>query len=120
MVYTSESPALAALEQLVGLDEPSALARMVLIAVDIPDAVVTDLDAAALPPNWRSYPAPPELQRLGDAWISGRASLALRVPTVVVPHQFNFLLNPLHEAFAALRPGDSETFELDERLLRRP
>lgn len=48
MVYTSESPALAALEQPVGLDEPSALARMVLIAVDIPDAVVANLEAGGL------------------------------------------------------------------------
>lgn len=73
-----------------------------------------------MPPNWRSYPAPPELQRLGDAWIARAASPAVRVPTVVVPHQFNFLLNPLHKAFAALRLGDPETFELDERLLERP
>jgi hypothetical protein len=30
------------------------------------------------------------------------ASLALRVPSVVVPSEFNFLLNPAHDAFGTV------------------
>jgi RES domain-containing protein len=119
MVYTADSPSLAALEVLVGLGDASFLPGYVLCSVEIPDAAVETLDPKALPASWQSYPAPPELQRIGDAWLKERQSLALRVPSVVVPRQPNFLLNPAHKAFAKLRVGKAEPFVFDERLMKR-
>ena len=119
MVYTADSPSLAALEVIVGLGDASFLPGYVLCSVEIPDAAVESLDANALPANWQSYPAPPGLQRVGDAWLKDKRSLALRVPSVVVPRQPNFLLNPDHKAFAKLRFGKAEPFVFDERLIKR-
>jgi RES domain-containing protein len=119
LVYTSESPALAALELLLGLSDSTALGGFVLLSVEIPDGAIVDLETARLPPSWKSFPAPPELAQLGDTWAKTRASLALRVPTVVVPYQSNILLNPLHDDFSSLRFGEPEPFAFDERLLER-
>lgn len=120
MIYAADSPSLAALELLVGLDDASFLSSFVLRSVDIPDAAIADLKANLLPANWRSYPAPPALARQGDAWIRSSSSLALRVPSVVVPQQSNLLIHPGHPDFRSLVFGAPEPFHLDPRLLRHP
>lgn len=119
MVYTSDSPALAALELLVGLDDASFLYGFVLRGVEIPERSIATLDPALLPASWQTSPAPPELARLGDDWIRSGRSAALRVPSAVVPQQTNLLLDPRHRDFATLRFGPPESFRLDRRLLRR-
>lgn len=118
MIYAADSPSLAALELLVGLDDTAFLSSFVLLSVDIPDPAIVDLPPDLLPANWRSYPAPPALARQGDAWIRAATSLALRVPSVVVPQQSNLLIHPGHPDFRSLVFGAPEPFPLDPRLLR--
>lgn len=120
VIYAADSPSLAALELLVGLEDASFLSSFVLLPVDIPEPAITDLQPNLLPANWRSYPAPPALARQGDAWIRAATSLALRVPSVVVPQQSNLLIHPGHPDFRSLVFGAAEPFHLDRRLLRRP
>jgi RES domain-containing protein len=66
VVYTSQSAALATLEVLVHLGRVSIMSAYVLIACSFDEALVTPLNRTHLPRNWRSYPAPPALQMLGD------------------------------------------------------
>jgi RES domain-containing protein len=42
--------------------------------------------------------------------------VALRVPSVIVPGEFNYLLNPAHPQFASVKIGKSEPFLFDPRL----
>jgi RES domain-containing protein len=51
-----------------------------------------------------------------DAWLAGGASVALRVPSVVVPSEFNYLLNPKHGDFTRISIGASMPFPFDPRL----
>ena len=120
MIYAADSPSLAALELLVGLEDAAFLSSFVLLSVDFPDPAIVDLKTDQLPADWRSYPAPPALARYGDAWIRAATSLALRVPSVVVPQQSNLLIHPKHPDFRSLVFGPPEPFHLDPRLLRRP
>jgi RES domain-containing protein len=71
MVYTSESLALAALEILAHLGQSSTLASYSRCAVHFDEAVITSLDRSLLPANWRVYPAPSELQLIGNRWVAG-------------------------------------------------
>jgi RES domain-containing protein len=119
MVYTADSPALAALEMLTALHDAGFLASYVLISIKFPEAAVTDVVRTQLPAEWHSFPAPPELQRIGDAWLKSNASAALRVPSEVTPQQFNYPLNPKHASFARFATGTPQPFQFDERLLRR-
>ncbi|MBI2497892.1 MAG: RES domain-containing protein, partial [Opitutae bacterium] len=41
---------------------------------------------------------------------------ALRVPSVVVPGEFNYLLNPAHPDFKRVKIGKPEPFSFDPRL----
>jgi RES domain-containing protein len=117
VVYTADSPALAALELLTQLNDATQLPKFVLIPADVPERVVETLDPARLPAAWRSHPAPPELQAIGDAWAKRGATAALRVPSAVEPRQSNLLLSPGHRDFGAIRIGRPEPYAFDLRLL---
>jgi RES domain-containing protein len=118
VVYTSQSAALAALELLVHLGRGSILAAYVLIPCTFDEAVVSRLDRKRLPRNWRSYPAPPELQLIGDEWVKSGTSAVLEVPSVVIDTDSNYLLNPRHGDFQAIRAMHPQPFEFDLRLLK--
>jgi RES domain-containing protein len=116
LVYTSQSAALAALEMLVHLGRSSMLLAYVLIPCVFDDAVILRLDRKRLPENWRAYPAPPELQSFGDEWVKSGTSAVLDVPSAVIDTETNYLLNPHHRDFRAVRIMDPQPFEFDLRL----
>jgi RES domain-containing protein len=118
LVYTSESAALAALELLVHLGRGSILGAYVLIACTFEETLVEHLDLKRLPGNWRSYPAPPELQLIGDEWVRAATSAILHVPSAVIASDSNYLLNPHHRDFKAIRVMHPKTSQLDPRLLK--
>jgi RES domain-containing protein len=117
MVYTSESLALAALEILAHLGRSRALASYSRCAVHFDAALVTSLDRSLLPADWRAYPAPAELQSLGNSWITSKTSAVLEVPSALVETESNYLINPLHPDFGSLIIESSEPFDFDPRLV---
>jgi RES domain-containing protein len=119
MVYTAQSAALATLEMLVHL-RAGATPAYVLIPCQFDGRLVERLDRRRLPADWRSYPAPPELQSIGDAWIKSQASAVLEVPSAIIASESNYLLNPRHPGFRTVRMGQPEPFPLDLRLLTPP
>jgi RES domain-containing protein len=118
VAYAASSRALALLEILVHVTRENAPADFVFVEADIPDDAIEALDAARLPRDWRVEPPPAALRAIGDAWVRERRSLALRVPSAVVPEEWNVLVNPAHVAFATLRiVGSPKRVVLDPRLL---
>jgi RES domain-containing protein len=120
MVYISASVSLAVLEVLVHLQDASLLSSYSLIPARFDEALVERLDRSRLPDGWRSYPAPNELQRIGDAWARSQRSAVLEVPSAVVERESNYLLSPAHPDFSSIVIGEPEPFTFDERLLARP
>lgn len=118
VAYASGNSALAVLEVLVHLQDVAILPSYSLVAASIPDALVEDLDPSLLPTGWNAWPVPPETQAIGDAWTRSGRSLALRVPSAVVPGGSNFLINPAHPDFARFIVDSVEPFSFDPRLLR--
>ncbi len=117
VVYTAESLALAALEVLVHSNPSELVASFVAVSAEIPEALTRrELRDSDLPPDWRNYPAPPHLRALGDAWAKALESAVLEVPSVVIPSESNFLLNPAHEGFARIRINPPVPFTFDPRL----
>jgi len=118
MVYTAATQSLAALEILVHTADPDDLRDYVVMPVELDEGLV--IEGPKLPRNWRSYPAPPSTMRLGDKWATGKASVGLRVPSVIIPSEWNYLLNPMHPEFGKLRIGKGERFAFDSRLTVMP
>ncbi|MGH7267329.1 MAG: RES family NAD+ phosphorylase [Candidatus Rokuibacteriota bacterium] len=120
VVYTSATLSLAALEYFVHLDPGDAPVDLVVVPADIADDVSRrELAAAALPRNWREYPAPAELADLGTAWVHDGASAVLVVPSAIVPQERNVLFNPAHPDFRRVRIGRPEAFSFDPRMWKR-
>lgn len=116
-MYTSATLALAALEVFVHLDVPEAADNLVAIPADVPASLsLTSVSAADLPHRWRHYPSPAALADIGARWIQEGLTAVLTVPSAVVPHELNYLLNPSHGAFRKIRIGKPERFSFDPRL----
>lgn len=118
MIYTAQSAALAALEMLVHLNSGALLSSYVLIPCSFPERVVLRLDRARLPARWRAHPAVPQLQLLGDAWLKNGLSAVLDVPSVIIPPDSNYLVNPAHPDFASIDVGPAQPFDFDARLMK--
>ena len=116
MVYCAETRALAALEVLANIRNPRVYFSLPWVA--LPAEIADDLieKPASLPKNWRANPYSLETQHFGTDWIKAQRSVALRVPSVVVPGEFNYLLNPAHPQFAKVKIGRPEPFSFDPRL----
>lgn len=117
IVYASDSISLAALELLVHLHRSAVLDHYQVITLDVADEDLLILDDTQLPTDWRTDPAPASTAAIGATWLRDQTSVALAVPSVLIPQQRNLLLNPAHPRFERLaRAAIFEPFKFDPRL----
>lgn len=117
VVYAASSAALALLETLVHAERADLLrADYVAIPLRVPAGLTQRPDPASLPADWQAWPHPASTRALGTAWFDAGRSAALVVPSAVVPHEWNVLLNPLHPDFHRIEVGKPEPFPIDARL----
>ncbi len=118
IIYTAGSQSLAILEILVHLQQSEFLSNYVVFELEFPEKLVEVVDPAALPKNWRASPAPQAAMAIGDQWIRNGSSAVLRVPSVIVPSEYNHLINPAHKDFARIIIGRPKALDVDARLLK--
>jgi RES domain-containing protein len=119
-VFTSATLSLAALERFVHTDSDLEPSDLLAIPGEIRDDIAIDTVAVeTLPADWRRFPAPPVLAEIGDRWFRASSTPVLSVPSVVIPHERNFVLNPTHREFAKIGIGGSEAFSFDPRMWKK-
>lgn len=98
LVYTAETRALATLEVAVHLDLSEDLPTdRFYVEIDIPAAVeMLELNPEDLPENWDAKPPILETQFIGDDFVKDTAAAVLKVPSAIIPSEFNYLINPNH------------------------
>lgn len=117
VVYCSATLSLAVLEYFVHLEPDLAPLELVSAAADLPGSLAGEtLEIEAMPRDWRSYPGPERLRDLGTGWIRAGRTAVLFVPSSVIPHEMNVLLNPLHPDFPQIRLRQAEPFSFDPRM----
>lgn len=116
-VYAAESLALALVEALVGLTDYEDLYRYVFLRVELDGDHVEALPRGELPDGWDARPPTAASRQVGNAWLSEGHPLALRVPSVVVPYSYNYMLNPEHPSFSEIEVHDAEELPVDPRLV---
>jgi RES domain-containing protein len=116
MVYAAQTRALAALESLAHYAGAERRISFVIFEVEVPDALVMRLPPESLPRDWRSEEPCAATQQLGSEWQRGGDSVALLVPSVLIPQEFCLLLNPEHPRTERVMVGWPEPFEFDARL----
>ncbi|MFN3391928.1 MAG: RES family NAD+ phosphorylase [Meiothermus ruber] len=118
MVYLSECLSGATLEWFAYALNAKPGREYVYFEVSAPPEAVLELEPGSLPEDWNLYPHPVSTQEIGDEWVKSNASLLLRVPSVLVPESYNFLLNPQHPHFPQLSWSEPRALWLDGRLRR--
>jgi RES domain-containing protein len=86
------------------------------LILDVEDDLVHRLPVARLPRHWRTSRGLEATQRIGDEWLAAGQTLALAVPSTIVPEESNYVLNPAHPRFGSLKFGRPMPFLLDPRL----
>ena len=119
VVYTTGSISLAILEMLVNMQAQDLMRHYVIFLVSFDPTLMTTVNPAALPTAWRRSPSPATVQQVGDTWVAGARSAVLRLPSVIVPSEWNYLLNPAHRDFASCTIGPKQRIKLDLRLIKR-
>lgn len=117
VVYTGESLALALVEAMTGLERYDQLRGYVFFRARLSAEQVPEVEEEDLPDGWDRHPPPSQSQRIGDRWTSRGESVALKVPSVVVPYGYNYLLNPAHPSFNEVEVSPGEAFPVDDRLI---
>ncbi len=115
-VYLADSLALATLEIMVHRVSYETLQNYVCILATIPKNMIQEVDKKSLPKNWRNDLPPPELRDLGDRWLNEQKSAALKVPSAVIPVEFNYVLNPRHKDLGKIEIAEPLRFPFDKRL----
>lgn len=105
-VYCSETTAMAVLETIVHFKAGSLPLNRYLVQIKVPESAwrlatvwtpSTLKDAGKV--AWDALPAGRDSIDYGNDWLIGKTSpLLLVVPSVIVPHERNIVINPKHPA----------------------
>jgi len=116
VVYASQSLSLAVLEYLVNLSITDLPDDLVSVQIEIPeDTPRTEIAIKDWPDNWRTFPSV-ELKDIGTEWARQETVPILVVPSVVIPTEFNYLVNPTHPSSHGIKILSLDPFALDTRL----
>ena len=114
VLYTSQSISLTILESLVHLRSDLIPASQHLLRIEVPDKDIIEISTVKIKPGWeREYEY---TQWIGDQFITQNQGLLLRVPSVIVPEEFNLLINPINKEFKKVKLLRSDLLRLDKRL----
>ncbi|GAA4017849.1 RES family NAD+ phosphorylase [Actimicrobium antarcticum] len=103
VVYCSTNIALTALETVHYLRSGGLPFNRYLVRIDVPEAIWGKHQVLEpLPGGWDAIPAGLTARAAGDAWINSGMSALFLVPSVIVPDEYNVLINPQHVDAAAI------------------
>ncbi|MEO8250055.1 MAG: RES family NAD+ phosphorylase [Burkholderiales bacterium] len=119
MVYASTTRALACLETMVHLAKHPLPLNRYLVRATAPDAAwsaAIELNPKELA-GWDAEPAGKTSLDWGTNWAASGASLLARVPSIMVPEEFNVLVNSAHPAIGTVRAEKVRKWLYDARLM---
>lgn len=121
VIYTAASRSLATLELFVsrgGLRREDDF-KMMIINVPDDDRLFRQIFIKELPVNWRETVAYSRLQAIGSNWYKNKETLVLKIPSSVIPQEYNYVINTEHPLFAThVKLIRQESFYFDSRLQR--
>lgn len=117
VIYTAGSRALACLENVVHRSGEGLQDLFRVMVINVPDSLPVDtITLGDLPADWADYQNYDVCQQRGEDWLSRANVPVLRVPSAIVPQEWNYLLNPVHALFAQIQLLRTEAFAFDPRL----
>lgn len=118
LVYTAETRALATLEVAVHLDLSEDLPNdRYYVEIEIPnDIAIQEVKISDLPDSWDNKPPTLTTQIIGDDFVQQNLAAVLKVPSCIVPQEYNYLINPLHPESKRIKVKSKVRMQFDARL----
>ena len=118
MVYFSEHLSLCVLELLAHIDYKFVTNNFKYIEVNIPDELIKPkLKLEHLDTSWRATPPEQYTKQMGANWLTSQKSLAMIVPSAILPSENNILLNPKHNLYSKIKVIKISDLDIDSRVL---
>ena len=111
-IYTAGSAALAVLEYSVNVNVAFVPHHLSLAIFEIDEKYIHIPEK--LPGDWATVPAPLSAKDFGNQLLSDNIPV-IRIPSVVIPAEYNYLLNP-SAALKAFRLVEVQEFRYDMRI----
>ncbi len=115
-IYTSQSRSLAVLEYTVNVNADDIPRALSIITLYFPAENIMELSEAMLPGNWKASPAPASAKDFGTRFLKEGKFLALKIPSAIIPMEYNFILNPVHADSGSVIITDISDFVFDTRI----
>lgn len=115
-VYTSGSRALALLEYTVNVNIAYIPRTLSIVTLDVPEDATVLLTVAKLPHDWQLVPSPASTKDLGTALLQKADHSVICVPSVILPDEFNYLINPYHPGIAKVKIVSVRDLSYDLRI----
>ena len=116
VIYTSDSRALACLENLVHRSHSGRHDLFRLMVISVPDDLaILNIAESRLPEDWKGEFCKRCLQTGSDWYIRNEIPI-LKVPSTIIPDEWNYILNTKHPDFTKIILERTEEFVFDERL----
>lgn len=119
VVYSASSIALSCIETVVHINQASFPFNRYLVQIKVPEPVYDQaeiLTDKTAPVGWDAVPAGLTSIKFGNEWLSSRKSLLLIVPSVIIPEEFNVLINPGHEDISKITVKKIRKWIYDPRM----
>ena len=120
VTYAASSRSLAVLERFIHC-APTTIPNMVMITIFVPDDIAYEhLVSSQLPDNWDTITASDQddTQALGMDFLTKNKHAYLKVPSAIVPHEYNYILNPNHPDSPRIIINEVHPYQFDARYQR--
>jgi RES domain-containing protein len=102
VIYTGSSRSLSSLELVVhrGSIQPAITYKVMVISIADEDFLIKQVQVKDLPSNWRTVDGYTALQKIGSTWYNSQETLVLKVPSAIIVHEYNYIINTEHPEFS--------------------
>ncbi len=95
-IYAGESRAIVLLEYSAHVPVLNIKRALSFTTFTVPDDAIMELKTPDLPGNWKDFPHPKKTRDLGSKLLSNNTSLIIKIPSVIIPQEYIYLINPKH------------------------
>jgi len=119
VIYTGSSRSLSTLETVVHRSAINISSPYKLLKISIDEkTIIQEIKRAELPSNWMTIEGYVALQEIGSNWYKSLEYLVLKVPSSIIPQEYNYIINTKHPLFIThIKLESIENFAWDKRLL---
>lgn len=115
-IYTSESKALSVLEYAANVRLEEMPGNLAITVYELPSKSWLEVDLKTIPDDWQAVPTPNSTKEFGTGLLQKPQTLAIKLPSVIIPSEFNFILNPRAKNFHLIKIVSINAFSMDRRI----